>query len=279
MAKVESSPVGNIIKHGFVWFILGFAFLPLYLMIVISFKTNEQFQKNPWFFDPIKDWQWQNWSSAWEIVSTYISNSVFVSVLSTSITICIVLSAAYVIARYRFPGRNIIFYLILGTMFLPGTAASLVTTFNLYDNLNLVNSIYSLVIAGTISGQVMGIFLLKNFIEDIPKELFESVQIDGGGHFAQIRHIVIPMSRSVIGVAVIMDFLSTWNNTIFPLIMLRDPELYTIPVGLLYLEGEYVKQWGEMMAGFAIGSIPLLLLFLFSMKLFVKGLGAGAVKG
>jgi len=167
----------------------------------------------------------------------------------------------------------------VGSMFLPGTVASLVTTFNLYGNLGLVNSIYALVVASSAGGQVMGIFLLKNFIEEIPKELFESVSIDGGGHFSQIRHVVIPMSRSIIGVTVIMDFLGSWNNTIFPLIMLRDPELYTIPVGLLYLEGEYVKQWGEMMAGFAIGSIPLLILFLFTMKLFVKGLGAGSVKG
>jgi len=279
MAKVQQNRIESIIKHGYLWFVLGFAFLPLYLMIVISFKSNEQFQKNPWFFDPISDWHWENWSVAWDIVKVYISNSVFVSVLGTSLTMIMVLLTAYVLARYRFPGRNLIFYAILGTMFLPGTAASLVTTFKLYDDLNLVNTIWALIVGAACGGQVMGIFLLKNFIEDIPKELFESVQLDGGGHLTQIRHVVIPMSRSVIGVALIMDFLSSWNNTIFPLIMLRDPELYTIPVGLLYLEGEYVKQWGEMMAGFAIGSIPLLILFIFSMKLFVKGLGAGAVKG
>jgi ABC-type glycerol-3-phosphate transport system permease component len=279
MAQARHRKIDHVVKHGWLLLILGFAFMPLYLMLVISFKTNEQFQKNPWFFDPISEWQWQNWSVAWEIVRAYISNSIFVSVLGTSVTIVIVLAAAYTIARYRFPGRNLFFYLILGIMFLPGTAASLVTTFNLYDNLNLVNSIYALVLNASVAGQVMGIFLLKNFIEDIPRELFESVQIDGGGHFTQIRHVVIPMSRSVIGVAVIMDFLGSWNNTIFPFVMMRDPELYTIPVGLLYLEGEYVKQWGEMMAGFAIGSVPLLILFLFSMKLFVKGLGAGAIKG
>jgi len=271
--------VGRVVQHGWLGFVIFFAFLPLYLMLVISFKTNEQFLRNPWFPDPMSEWQWHNWAGAWDIVSTYISNSIFVSVAGTAVTLGVVLCAAYIIARYRFPGRDVIFYMMVGSMFLPGTVASLVTTFNLYGNLGLVNSIYALVVASSAGGQVMGIFLLKQFIEEIPQELFESVRIDGGGHFAQIRHVVIPMSRSIIGVTVIMDFLGSWNNTIFPLIMLRDPELYTIPVGLLYLEGEYVKQWGEMMAGFAIGSIPLLILFLFTMKLFIKGLGAGAIKG
>jgi len=266
-------------KRALLVFVLGFAFMPIYLMLVISLKTNEQFQHNPWFFDPIGEWQWSNWLVAWEIVKAYIMNSIFVSTTSSVITLLMVLMTSYVIARYRFPGRSILFYGILGSMFLPGTAAKLVTVFSLLESLHLVNTLWALIVMGACGGQVMGIFLLKNFIEDIPKELFESVQIDGGGHLAQIIHVVLPMARSIIGVTVIMDFLGSWNQTILPLVILRDPEKYTIPVGLLYLEGEYVKNWGEMMAGFAIGSIPLLILFLLSMKLFVKGLGAGAIKG
>ncbi|MEM9883697.1 MAG: carbohydrate ABC transporter permease, partial [Planctomycetota bacterium] len=125
----------------------------------------------------------------------------------------------------------------------------------------------------------VGIFILKQFIEDIPKELFESAQIDGAGHLRQIFSIVLPMSGPVLAIIAILKFLGHWNNVMLPLIVLRDDDLLTIPVGLLRLEGEYVKQWGEMMAGYAISSIPLVLLFVFMMRWFVKGIAAGAVKG
>lgn len=266
-------------KHAWLLGILFFAFVPLFLMIVISFKSNEQFQANPWFFDPISEWHWENWSNAWNLVFSYISNSIFVAVIGVTSTIIMVVMASYVLARYNFPAKGIIYYAILGTMFLPGTAATLVTVFSLLDSLNLINTLWAIVVMESAAGQVMGIFLLKNYIEDIPKELFESVQIDGGGHFAQIKNVVLPMSGSIIGIVLIMDFLNAWNSTILPLVVLRDPEFYTIPVGLLYLEGEYVKQWGEMMAGFAIGAGPLIVLFIFTMRLFVRGLSAGAVKG
>ncbi|MDQ8209901.1 hypothetical protein QEH52_20450, partial [Coraliomargarita sp. SDUM461003] len=95
----------------------------------------------------------------------------------------------------------------------------------------------------------------------------------------QIRHIILPLSASIISVTCIMDFLGSWNNTILPLLLLRDDQLLTIPVGLFRLDGEYVKQYGQLMAGYAISSVPLLIIFLFSMKFFVKGLSAGAVKG
>jgi ABC-type glycerol-3-phosphate transport system permease component len=132
---------------------------------------------------------------------------------------------------------------------------------------------------GTNAGQIAGVFLIKQFIEDIPASLFEAAQIDGAGHFHQIFHIVIPMSVPVISICMITDFLGTWNNVILPLIVLRDNEWLTIPVGLMRLEGEYVKEYGQMMAGYAISSIPLIILFIFCMKTFVKGLAAGAVKG
>ncbi len=267
------------LKIGYVLFVLGFAFLPLFVMIVVSFKSNQQYQQNPFFFDPISDWHWENWSIAYDMVSSMIWNSVFVSVLSTLTTISMVLLSAYALARYRFPGRNVIYYLIIASMFLPGTAATLVTVFNLLKNMGLINSLWALILMGTNAGQIAGIFLIKQFIEDIPGSLFEAAQMDGAGHIQQIINIVIPMSIPVISICMITDFLGTWNNVMLPLIVLRDQELLTIPVGLMRLEGEYVKQYGQMMAGYAISSIPLIILFIFSMKTFVKGLAHGAVKG
>ena len=279
MKPETSNKLGEIIKLGYLAFILTFAFFPLYVMIVVSFKSNEQFLANPWFFDSISSWNWHNWAIGWDTVSGYICNSIFVSFLGTGITLCIVLMCSYALARYDFPGKNVIFYLVMATMFLPGTVAALVTLFDLLRSMGLVNNLWALVLMASVGGQVAGVFILRNFIEDIPKELFESAQLDGAGHLQQIRHIILPLSASIISVTCIMDFLSSWNNTILPLLLLRDDELLTIPVGLFRLDGEYVKQYGQLMAGYAISSVPLLIIFLFSMKFFVKGLSAGAVKG
>lgn len=275
----RTSIVGESIKIGYVLFVLFFAFIPLFVMIVVSFKSNEQFINNPWFFDHPSEWQLENWAIAWESVGGYIWNSIFVSVTGSAITVVIVLLCSYAIARYHFPGKAFFFYLIMATMFLPGTVAALVTLFDLLTKLNLINSLWALVIMAGVGGQVVGVFILRNFIEEIPKELFESAQIDGAGHISQIRHIIIPLASSIISVTVILDFLHSWNNVILPLLILRDDALLTIPVGLFRLDGEYVKQWGQLMAAYTISSIPLLLLFLFSMRLFVRGLSAGAVKG
>ncbi|MCC5806412.1 MAG: carbohydrate ABC transporter permease [Opitutales bacterium] len=279
MSTKRRSKTAEFLKHGYLWFILGTAFYPLFVMVVVSFKTNEQYQLNPWFFDAIDTWQWQNWAVAWNIVSTYIANSIVTSVAAVIFSLIMTVLTSYVLARYRFPGRNVVYYSVIASMFLPSTAATLVTLFALLENLNLINSLWALIIVGAAGGQVVGIFILKQFIEDIPKELFESAQIDGAGHLSQIRHIVLPMSGGILSTVAIMKFLGVWNNVILPLVIMRDEEKFTVPVGLLYLEGEYVKQWGEMMAGYAIASIPLIVLFLFTMRLFVKGLAAGAVKG
>lgn len=279
MTTKRTSRLAEFLKHGYLWFIISTAFYPLFVMIVVSFKTNEQYQLNPWFFDSIATWQWGNWVVAWNIVSTYIANSIVTSVSAVVLSLFMTILTSYVLARYRFPGRNVVYYAVIASMFLPSTAATLVTLFALLDDLNLINSLWALIVVGAAGGQVVGIFILKQFIEDIPKELFESAQIDGAGHLSQIFHIVLPMSGGILSTVAIMKFLGVWNNVILPLVIMRDDEKFTVPVGLLYLEGEYVKQWGEMMAGYAIASIPLIVLFLFTMRLFVKGLAAGAVKG
>ena len=164
-------------------------------------------------------------------------------------------------------------------MFLPGTAATLVTTFNLIRNLGLMNNLWTLVIIGAVGGQVAAVFILKQYIEDIPRELFESAQIDGAGHLQQIRHIILPLSGSILGTLAILNFLGVWNNLMLPLVVFRDQELFTVPLRLMQLEGDIVKEWGPLMAGYAITAIPLIILFIFTMRLFVKGIASGAVKG
>lgn len=276
---LRSTLKGEAGKHAVVWFVLLFALLPLYLMLVISFKDNRQFAQNPWFFDAPSTWKWENWVYGWHAIRDQLANSMVVSTGVVLLCLSIAIPTSYVLARYRFPGRELVYYGLMVTMFLPGGAAALVTTFTLISDIGLMNNLLALVLLGGIAGQVTCVFILRQFIEDIPKELFESAQIDGAGHVRQMITIVLPLAGPIIGTLAIMQFIAAWNDIMLPLILLRDQELLTVPVALLRLDGEYVKEYGKLMAGYAISSIPLIVLFLFTMRAFVKGLTAGAVKG
>lgn len=221
---------------------------------------------------------WENWSTAWGIVRSYIFNTIFVAVTGVFLSLCCSLSGAFFFARYRTKGSTFLWYVFLILMLMPGVA-NLIPLFMLLRNLNLLNSLWALVICGTAGAQVMQIYILRNFIEDIPQDLFDSAEVDGASAFKQIINIVLPMSGSILSTLAILQFIGLWNEFILAFIVIRDDSLLTLAAGLVKLDGEYVKRWGEMMAGYSIASVPLVLIFLFTMRLFVKGIAAGAIKG
>lgn len=267
---------GEIGKHVFILFILSMAFLPLYVMLVISGKDGAQFVASP--FSLSFPFHWENYARAWDQVSAYIFNTVFVCVTSVILTFVLSLNAAFFFARYRMPGHKFLWYFFLVLMLMPGVA-NLVPLFMLIKELNLLNTFYALMVVYITGGQVVQIFILKNFIEDIPQDLFDAAEVDGASPLKQVYHIVLPMSGSVLSTLGILQFISLWNDYVLPLIVMRDDHMLTLAVGLVRMDGEYVKDWGALMAGFTIASIPMVLIFLFTMRLFVKGLAAGAVKG
>lgn len=223
-------------------------------------------------------YHFSNWRFGAKLIGPFIANTVFVAVFGTLATVGLAILGAYFFARYRMPLSGVLWSAFLILMLLP-SMVNLVPLFMLLKDLSLLNTLSALIVVGVASGQAFNMLVLRNFIEDLPKDLFEAAEIDGAGHFQQIVHIVIPMSGPIIGTLSILAFLGKWNDFLLPLIVLRDKDLFTLGVGLIYLDGEYVKQWGQIMAAYFIAAVPLIVIFLFCMRLFVRGLSAGAIKG
>jgi ABC-type glycerol-3-phosphate transport system permease component len=262
-------------KHFTIISVLFMALLPLYLMLIVSLKDNKQF-----YFSPAtltKPMHWENWSIAYQMITPALANSLIISITTTVLTLFVALCAAYFFARYRMPMSSFLWNAILIMMMMPAIA-NLIPLFRLLNDMNLLNTLTALIIVGTSSGQIFGIFVLRSFVEDIPRDLFEAAEIDGANHFQQMMVIVFPLAGPVLGTVGVMTFIAQWNDFIMPLVIIRDHGRLPVMVQLLRMAGEYIKLWGPLMAGYTMASIPIIIIFVFTVKLFTKGLTEGAIK-
>jgi ABC-type glycerol-3-phosphate transport system permease component len=268
--------LNELSKHLFILFVLATSFFPLYVMLVISGKDGSQFVASPYLLTV--PFHLENFAAAWDAVSGYIFNTVFVCVTSVILTFALSLNAAFFFARYRMPFHQFFWYFFLILMLMPGIA-NLVPLFMLLRDFSLLNTFWALIVVYVTGGQVVQIYILRNFIEDIHQDLFDAADVDGAPPLSQVYNIVLPMSGSILSTLGILQFIGLWNDYILPLVVMRDDAMLTIAVGLVRMDSEYVKDWGQLMSGYTIASIPLVLIFLFTMRLFVRGLSSGAVKG
>ncbi len=256
--------------------VLTSSFFPLYMIVNISFKSNKQFFNQPWL--PTLPLHFENWVEGWQAIGGSIGNAFFICIYGTLLTLVLALGASYFFGRFKMPGSTVIWSLFITLMLMP-SIANLIPLFSLLQKMSLLNTLTALILCGAASGQVVTIYVLRNFISEIPKDLFEAAELDGAGHLSQIVNIVIPMSGSILSTLAILRFIAEWNSFVLPLVVLRDEWKLPVAVKLYQLEGAYIKDWGPMMASYAISAIPLIIVFLFSMKFFVKGLSSGALKG
>ena len=221
---------------------------------------------------------WDNWSHAWNLISPNIANSVFISTFSTVLSMLLALAAAYFFARLKVPLAGFFWNAILLLLMMPAVA-NLVPLFRLLGDLNLLNTLSALILVGASGGQIFCVFVLRNFVEEIPFDLFEAAEIDGANHFQQMWIIVMPLCGPILGTLGVMQFITEWNEFVLPLIVMRDHNTLPVMVALQRLAGEYIIFYGPLMSGYAIASIPIIVLFMFSMKLFVRGMTEGGTKG
>jgi ABC-type glycerol-3-phosphate transport system permease component len=203
-------------------------------------------------------------------------NSIFVA---TGITLFQVLTsamAAYAFSRIEWPGRDQVFLLYLGTMMIPGVV-TMIPNFQLMVSFGFVNTYHGLIIPAAFSA--FGTFLLRQFMLSIPPSLDEAATIDGAGHWRIFWDIIIPLSRSGLIALCILTFLGAYQSFFWPLVMLQDDQLFTMPVGMLRLDSSYGRQTELIMAATVMNIVPLIVVFVMFQKFLVKGLQLGGVKG
>lgn len=278
-------------EHGF-WRLGGklylaalvvFTMLPMVWMVITSLKTQFAALQYPpeWIpRNPTLDQYWLLLSPANAVgreFLRYLFNSVWVSAASTVLGVAVAVPAAYAFSRFRFPGRNLLFYSVLLRNMFPAVVF-LMPLFIMMRWLGLVNTQFSLILTYLTFGLPLSIWLLKGFYDNIPPQLEQAARIDGATRFQAFLLIVMPLSSPGIIATAIYSFIMAWNEYVYALTFLNDKSKLTLPVGLQRFFAEYATNWPGLMAASFIMSVPVVALFLVLQKYFVKALTEGAVK-
>jgi len=208
-------------------------------------------------------------------IARQAANSLLVSVCATLLSLAFNLSAGYAFAKLKFAGRERIFKLLLGALVIPGQV-TMMPLFLMLKQMGLVNT-YAGALVPWLAG-VFGIFLVRQYAQTIPDDLLEAARLDGAGELRIFGSVVLPLLRPIVVTLAVLVFLGSWNDFMWPLIVLTDRELQTLPVALAGLSREHVQDTEMMMAGSVLTVLPVLLLFLALQKHYMKGLLAGSVK-
>ena len=202
--------------------------------------------------------------------------SLYVSLISTGLTLIFCSMGGYAFAMFSFKYKNALFGIVMGTMLLP-SFMNMIPTFMIMDMLGWIDQPRALYIPGAASA--FGIFLMRQVItSSIPKELIEAARMDGCSELGIYGRIVLPLLKPAMGTLGLITFIASWNNFIAPLIVMRSADMATLPLALRNLQSPVNTEWGALMAGSAIATIPLLILFIISSRQLISGLTTGAVK-
>jgi multiple sugar transport system permease protein len=202
--------------------------------------------------------------------------SVYVALASTALTLLFCSMGGYAFACFEFRFKNALFALVMGTMLLP-SFMNMIPTFMIMDVLGWIDQPRALYIPGAASA--FGIFLMRQFVlSSVPRDLIEAARMDGCSELGIYWRIVLPLLKPALGTLGLITFIASWNNFIGPLIVMRSPENYTLPLALRSLQSPVDTEWGALMTGSAIATLPLLVLFVLSSRQLIAGLTAGAVK-
>ena len=253
--------------------------VPFAYMVATSFKQNALVLQVPPQFIPHHP-TGANYSQAWTSnkFGRYFVNSLVVAIATTFFSVWLSSMMAYAFARLRFPGRRLLFGCLLVGLMVP-TMMLIIPQFLLAKNLGLLDSLSGLVffyVGGTVA---LNTFLLRSFFQDIPRELEEAMVVDGAGPWKRYRKLVLPLSRPALATVAIFSFLASWDEFVWALTVINDPNRRTLPIAIALFQGEHSTSWGLVFAASVIAVVPVIAIFVAFQRQFVSGLASGAVKG
>lgn len=259
--------------------ILAFILFPIYWCIVTSFKPSAEITSKSITYWPAT-FTFENYINAWTRsgFAMYFQNSLFIAVFGIIFIVTLSILTGYALARFKFKGKSLFMLILLCTQFIPG--AMLITPiFLIFKNLNMLNSLFALVLVNTTFHFPFNSILMSGFVSGIDYTIEEAAQIDGCSRMAAIWHVLLPVLKPGIATIAAYGFISCWNEFLFSFMFISKQNKLTLPVGLKNLVGEFSINYGQLAAGAVIAVIPTLILFSYVQKNLVGGLSSGAVKG
>lgn len=252
---------------------------PFLWMVSNAFKENvfvieyppQLIPDNPSIGNFVRAWTSNNFQ-------LYFGNSAFVAITATLLTVLFSAMTAYAFARFKFPLKEVLFYLILLVLMVPDLV-TIIPRFILVKTLGLRNSLWGLILVYIAGSIPLNTFLLRGFFEQLPHELEEAMLIDGANYFDIFFRLAIPLASPALATVTIFSFLGNWDEFIWALTAIDDPLKRTLPIAIYSFQGQHGTEWGLVFAAMIIALIPTLIVFLSMQKYFVKGLTTGAIKG
>ena len=273
-----SSQRTNFLIYLSLWVISAIFSLPLVMMISGSLKSTAELKSDPYQIIPTSA-QWSNYPDALASMPfvQYLINTLVLcagTVVGTTLSCAVI---AYGLSRVKWRGRSWVFATVVGTMLLPWHV-TMIPRFVLISELGLYNSVWA-IIAPTLLGDAFFIFLLRQFFLSIPEEIFEAARVDGLSHWGIFWWILIPLSRPALATVALFQFVQTWNDFGGPLLYLNDPQKFPLAYGLERFVSSYSGQPNLLLAAAVLFTIPIIILFFLTQRIFIEGISTTGVKG
>lgn len=254
-----------------------FMFVPVLWIVLSSFKSLSEIYLSPPTLLPEK-WILSNYTEAISQFPflRYLWNSVYVTVAATFLTLFINSMAAFALSKYKFPGRDLIFLLMLATLMIP-VRVIMLPVYMVIAKLGLANTLAGIIIPP--SATPTGVFILRQYMLTIPDELLDAARIDGAGHFQIYARIMLPLAKPALAVLAVFSVMWRWNDFLWPLIVINREKLFTLQLALARFRGELVTDWNYVLAMTVLSIIPILLVFVFMQRYLVRGIASTGLKG
>jgi multiple sugar transport system permease protein len=253
--------------------------IPFLWTLSTALKSPEEIAQDPTRLIP-RQLEWGNFARAWTALpfTRFVLNTLFITLLNTIGTVTSASLVAYGFARFQFKGRTVCFYAMLATMMLPGQV-TMIPVFMIWRELHAIDTFWPLIVPAYLGGGAFNIFLLRQFLLTVPRELDEAAMLDGAGYLRIWWSILLPLSAPALATVAIFSFIGNWDNFEGPLIYLNSPENYTVSIGLRMFQDTFGTSLEQLMAASLIHIVPTIIIFFFAQRYFLKGIALSGLSG